>query len=79
MIPALACLCLGDVGMLLFGGGTSAGVPFLAGIAACFAAFAASYGAIRLMRILVAKSSFEGLAYYSWGLAMFTYIIYLIR
>ena len=79
LIPALGALCIGDLAMLLFGGGSYAAVPFLVGMTACVASFAAGFVAIALMRAVAAKSSFEGLAYYSWGLAMLTFIIYLIR
>lgn len=77
-IPGLIALCLGDAGMLLFSG-AQASVSFFAGIMACVGAFIAGYGAITIMRLMAQKSNFEGLAYYSWGLAMFTFIVYLIR
>lgn len=78
MIPALAALCIGDLAMLLFSGASFNGVSFLTGIIACVAAFAAGFAGIRLMRFLAFKESVEGLACYNWGLAMFTFIIYLI-
>ncbi len=77
MIPALAALCLGDIGMMIFAG-TGAGVPFFTGVLACIASFGAGFAGIRLMRFLVLKDSLEGFACYNWGLAMFTFIIYLI-
>lgn len=78
MIPGLAGLCIGDLGMLIFAGNPASGVTFFPGVLACLAAFGAGYGAIRLMRILVMKDSFEGFACYNWGLAMFAFIFYLI-
>ena len=47
-------------------------------IAAGLAAFAASCGAIVIMRFLAFKIGFSGFAYYNWGLALFTFVIYLI-
>lgn len=78
MIPALAALCIGDLGMIIFAGTPQASVSFFAGVLACAAAFGAGFAGIRLMRFLAVKDGSEGLAYYNWGLAMFTFIIYLI-
>ena len=77
-IPALASLCIGDLAMLIFTGAPEAGISFFAGVAACIAAFGAGFAGIRLMRFLAVKDGYESLAYYSWGLAMFTFILYLI-
>ncbi len=41
-------------------------------------AFVAGCGAILLMRFLAQKSGFSIFGYYSWGLAMFSFILYLI-
>jgi undecaprenyl-diphosphatase len=40
--------------------------------------FAASYLAIYLMRFLAVRVGYEVFAYYSWGVALFTLILYLI-
>ena len=77
LIPAYIALCLGDLGMLLFGN-IHNGVSFVVAAIACVAAFCAAMAVIRLMRFLAVKGSYEGLAYYNWGLAIFTFIIYLI-
>lgn len=77
MIPALAALCIGDLGMIIFAGASTA-VPFFAGALACVAAFGAGFAGIRFMRFLAVKVGYESLAYYSWGLAMFTFVLYLI-
>ena len=77
MIPALAALCVGDLGMIIFAG-TSTGVPFFAGVLACVAAFGAGFAGIRLMRFLAVKVGYESLAYYTWGIAMFSFVLYLI-
>ena len=77
LIPALAALSLGDIGMMIFSGSAS-GVPFFTGVLACIASFGAGFASIRMMRFLVLKDSLEGFACYNWGLAMLTFIIYLI-
>lgn len=77
-IPALAALCIGDLGMVVFVGDPQAGALLFPGVLACIASFAAGFGGIQLMRFLAVKDGFESLAYYNWGLAMFTFIIYLI-
>jgi len=41
-------------------------------------AFLGSCGAIVIMRFMAYKTGFSGFAYYSWGLALFTFAIYLI-
>lgn len=77
LIPALAALSLGDIGMMIFSDSAS-GVPFFTGVLACIASFGAGFASIRMMRFLVLKDSLEGFACYNWGLAMLTFIIYLI-
>lgn len=78
MIYGMIATCLGDLGMLLFSGAALAGVPLLFVVLACAAAFLAGFVVIRVMQFLAVKGNYEGFAYYSWGLAMFTFIIYLI-
>lgn len=77
-IPALAVLCIGDLGMMVSAGDPQAGALFFPGVLACIAAFGAAMAGIQLMRFLAVKNGFESLVYYNWGLAMFTFIIYLI-
>lgn len=45
---------------------------------AAISAYISAYLSIQLMRILVARSGVNGFAYYSWGAALFTFILYLI-
>ena len=75
-IPALSALCIGDLAMLISTGAPQVSVPFLAGLMTCVAAFGAGFAGIRFMRFLAVKAGYEGLAYYSWGLAMLTFILY---
>ncbi len=75
-VPALLAWCIGDIAMLIM---TDGAFPaFFHGMLACLAAFGAAYGAIRFMKFLAVKNSFDGFAYYHWGLGIFTFIIYLI-
>lgn len=76
-IPALAVLCVTDVVSLLLSGGVSGGL-FLHFVLALLAAFGTALAGIRLMQFLAVKVGFESFAYYNWGFAMFTFIIYLI-
>lgn len=78
LIPALICLSIGEVGVQILAGGSYASISLFLCVPACAAAFAAAIAAIRLMRFLAVKAGYEAFAYYNWGLAMFTFIIYLI-
>lgn len=77
-IPVLAALCIMDMGMLIFTQEALSGAILLSAILACAGSFAMGYAAIRLMGFLAVKTSYEGFAYYNWGLAMFVMILYLI-
>ena len=50
----------------------------LGSIISAVAAFAGGYFGIRLLRFLTVRTGFAGFAYYSWGAALFTFILYLI-
>lgn len=77
-IPALIAMividCFAGVGATV----TVTGVMVFGCITAAAAAFIAAYFAIFLFRFLSVKAGFSGFAYYCWGLALFTLIIYLI-
>lgn len=77
-VPALAALCVGDLAMIVTAGDPQAGVLFLPGVMACLSAFGMGLVGIRLMQFLAVKDGYESLAYYGWGLSMFTFVIYLI-
>lgn len=78
-IPALLALAVIEMAGFVMAGtlAVNAGVV-LCCISAAAASFAASYGAMLLMRFLAVKVGFSGFAYYSWGVALFALIIYLI-
>lgn len=76
-IPALIVLLIID----FFGIFSAAGVTFL-GVLSCFTAgitsfFSAFFG-IYIMRFLAVRVGFSGFAYYSWGLSLFSFILYLM-
>ena len=77
MLPALAALCAGDLGMMIFAK-DSLTVPFFTGLLACIASFGAGFAGIRFMRFLAVKAGYESFAYYTWGVAMFSFVLYLI-
>lgn len=78
-IPALAVLCLFDVVFLATGGLASAGLmSVLQCLLSGLAAFGCGYGAIQFMTFLAVRTGFYGFAYYSWGAAFFSLILYLI-
>jgi undecaprenyl pyrophosphate phosphatase UppP len=77
-IPALAvmiCLDFYTVGALWSG---MTALALLGYLLAVGLSFVAGYLTITLLRYFAAKMEFSGFAYYSWGLALFTLLIYLI-
>ncbi len=78
-IPALILLVLLDViGLFTVGIGLFSFGILVYYLLAGFAAFAGGYLAITLMRFLTVRTGFTGFAYYCWGAALFTFILYLI-
>ncbi len=77
--PALAVLGILDIlSLFVIGLGSVSFWIVLAGILAAAAAFAGAFGAVSVMRYLAVRVGFSGFAYFSWGLAMFTFILYLM-
>lgn len=77
-IPALAVLLIIDFFAIF---ATTAGLTFLA-VLSCITAgitsfFSACFG-IYIMRFLAVRAGFSGFAYYSWGLSLFSFILYLM-
>ncbi len=78
-IPALVVLCIFDiVGIVSMGFGIASFVGFLCYLSSAILAFTGAYLAILLLRILAVQTGFGVFAYYSWGAAMFTVVLYLI-
>ncbi|MBQ7817215.1 MAG: undecaprenyl-diphosphate phosphatase [Oscillospiraceae bacterium] len=77
-IPAIAVLLIIDFFAIF---STTAGLTFLAilscitaGVTSCLSAFLGIY----IMRFLAVRAGFSGFAYYSWGLSLFSFILYLM-
>ena len=78
-IPAMAFMILFDiVSIFTVGLATISIWLFIGYILALAAAFTGSYIAITLMRFLSVNSGFSGFAFYSWGAAAFTFVLYLV-
>lgn len=78
-IPALIVLLLCDLAAILSGSGEPVTfVIILQYILAAAAAFGGGYGGIRMLRFLAVRTDFTGFAYYSWGMALFALILYLV-
>lgn len=78
-IPTMLAMCVADVVLLVLAGGSGLdGWAFLHGLLTMVSAAAAAFGGITFMRFLSVKIGFSGFAYYSVGLSMFTFILYLI-
>lgn len=75
-IPALLVLIVFDI-FALFTAGTAVAVSFLSCLLAALTAFMGAYLGITFIRFLAVKVGFSGFAYYSWGAALFTFILYL--
>lgn len=78
-VPALVMLCIFDiVGIISLGFGVASFLVFLCYLLAAVLAFSGAYLAILLLRILSVHTGFGVFAYYSWGAALFTLVLYLI-
>lgn len=76
-IPALVILTALDCYCLFTGIGIISAKLILPYLFAAVAAFAGAYFGIILVRFLAVRGSFSGFAYYSWGTALFVFILYL--
>ena len=78
-LPALAVLTVLDLYMMISGGIEPIRfVEFLLYIPASAVAFIAGVAAIRFLRFLTVRMDFSGFAYYSWCIALFSFVLYLI-
>ncbi|MBE6959139.1 MAG: hypothetical protein E7448_00225 [Ruminococcaceae bacterium] len=76
-IPALIVLIIFDVYFLIVAGAVT-GAWILSGVLAMVIAAPTAYLCIIFLRFLSVKVGFSGFAYYSWGVAMFILILYLM-
>lgn len=78
-IPALVVLILVDlIGMLMAGVAGITGLVLLYCALAGAAAFGSAWIAILIMRFLSVNAGYSAFAYYSWGLGLFSFILYLV-
>lgn len=77
-MPAMAVfMCIDFYSMFALGIGSLGITVLLRYIVAAAAAYAGTYIAVRLVRIFASTTGFSGFAYYSWGAALFSLILYL--
>ena len=77
-MPAMAVfMCIDIYSMFALGIGSLGIAVLLRYIVAAAAAYAGTYIAVRLVRIFASTTGFSGFAYYSWGAALFSLILYL--
>lgn len=77
-IPGLLVLILLEVLGVAAAGFSFAGIHILFCCITAVSSFLSAYWSIVLMRYLAVKVGYGGFAYYCWGLALFTLILYLI-
>lgn len=78
-IPGLCMLTILDVlTMIQLGVGILSWLVFAGYILSAVSAFVGAYFGVMMMRIWVLRSGFSGFAYGSWGMAIFTFVLYLI-
>lgn len=78
-IPALAVLlCLDIYGFMTVGGVGFSSVGVFCGLFTLIGAAAGSFLGIYLMRFLAVKVGYSAFSYYSWGAALFIFVMYLV-
>ena len=77
-IPTMAVMmCLDVYAMFAVGIGSVGILILIRYLLAAAAAWAGTYIAVRMVRIFASTTGFSGFAYYSWGAALFSLILYL--
>lgn len=77
-IPTLLGLLIFDVYAVIVAGATVGALMVLIYLLAAAIAFGSAWLGIKLMRYLSVKAGFTGFSYYCWGLALFSFILYLM-
>lgn len=78
-IPALLILCVFDiVGIVTTGGNPADFVSVLGYILSSIGAFTGAYLCLFFIRTLISRSNITVFAYYSWGVALLIFVLYLI-
>ena len=77
-IPTLLGLLIFDVYAVIVAGATVGALMVLIYLLAAAIAFGSAWLGIKFMRYLSVKAGFTGFSYYCWGLALFSFILYLM-
>lgn len=78
-IPALIILCIFDIVDIVTANGLLINWTVIAGyITSCFGAFIGAYICVFFIRALMNRSGVVIFAYYSWGMALLMFVLYLI-
>lgn len=78
-LPALILLCGIDiVNLFSYSGRTISLIAIIGYILSALFAYIGSYLSIVLIRFLIVRTGYSSFAYYSWGAALFSMILYLI-
>ena len=77
-IPVLLGLMIVDIVMIAMVGTALGTMMIVYCVLAAVAAFGGAWLAMVIMRFLSEKSNFYGFAYYNWGLALFSFLVYLM-
>ena len=78
-VPAMAVLLLLDFIAIFTVGVTGVTIAVLGGYLVSMAtAFAGAYLAVNTLKMLIMRADYSGFAYYDFGLALLTFVLYLI-
>ena len=77
-LPVLLGLMIVDVVMITIAGTAFGAMMVIYCVLAAAAAFGGAWLSMVIMRFLSVKSNFYGFAYYNWGLALFSFLVYLM-
>lgn len=78
-VPALGLYIGVDlVNMIVIGFGGLTFLALLGYLVSAIAAYLSGYFSVLLLRFLAERAGFAGFAYYSWGAALFMFVLYLI-
>lgn len=78
-VPALVLYMVVDViNMIVIGFGGLTFLRFLGYLVSAIVAYLSGYFSVLLFRFMSERTGFAGFAYYSWGAALFMFVLYLI-
>lgn len=77
-VPALALMILLDFFAIFSSGQTIRAISVLAYFFAMIFAYIGGYFGIRIAKFLAIRTGFSGLSFYCWGVALYSFLLYLI-